>query len=97
MDEDKKAKLEAAGWVETTVEEFLGIEDGEDKKAMLKADRWVEPTHATFTVTIDDSYCEWTFAFGLPSSACIQDVVDAIAKAFNVEAPDGKMTRGYCD
>ena len=91
MDDDKKAKLEAAGWKEVSIEEFLGGEIGESTEEAPPFN------HATFTVAIDDGYCKWTYAFGLPSSTCIQDVVEAIADAFGAEAPEGKLSSGYCE
>jgi len=48
-----------------------------------------------FIIKIDDSYTEWQYEVNLTEAGCIRDVIDRLAAAFDIHAPEGTCVREY--
>jgi uncharacterized ubiquitin-like protein YukD len=46
-----------------------------------------------FTITIDDTYCEYQYVLNLPDHIAIYDIIDIVCDRLNIETPEGKFMK----
>jgi len=49
---------------------------------------------AVFKVSIDDSFCEWTFDLELSEDLSIDDIALELCEAFKIDVPKPVLRRG---
>jgi uncharacterized ubiquitin-like protein YukD len=46
-----------------------------------------------FTITIDDTFCEYQYVLNLPDHIAIYDIIDIVCDRFNIETPEGQFMK----
>lgn len=54
-----------------------------------------QPTMATFIVSVDDEWCEWSYKIKASDKLSIHDLVTKLCEAVGARVPKGKIRRAY--
>jgi len=46
-----------------------------------------------FTITIDDTFCEYQYVLNLTDHISIYDIIDIVCDKLNIETPEGKFMK----